>query len=210
MSADHPSKEVWEKHYTRPKSKLAYPDENLVRILARVPAPGNSFQALDFGSGSGRHCILLKEFGYEVSAADYSQNSISSIREAFPWAKTFLLDKPPYPFSDSTFDLVVCWGVLHYNPPELAREMLLDIKRIMKKGSFLAASVRAEGDTHLRVKGEKIGTPDLEGGSTWFYSEEEMRRIGSDFDSFQLGYTERTPLGKLEERICHWIFLARK
>ncbi|WP_039934206.1 class I SAM-dependent methyltransferase [Leptospira inadai] len=210
MSADHPSKQAWETHYTRSKSKLNYPDENLVRILSRIPPSTTSRQALDFGAGSGRHCVLLNEYGYEVSAADYSENSVLSIRESYPWTKTFLLDRPPYPFQNGQFDLIVSWGVLHYNHPDMAKAMLNDLRRIMKPGAYLAASVRALGDTHLQAKDGRIGTPDLKGGSTWFYSESEIMDLGSEFSSFELGYTERTPLGKLDERICHWIFLARK
>lgn len=210
MSDSHPSKEAWETHYTRTKSKLQYPDENLVRMLSKIEKHSDNPKALDFGSGSGRHCILLKDFGYEVSAGDYSENSVAAIKESYPWAKTYLLQSPPYPFADQEFDLIVSWGVLHYNPPELAKSILKDKFRILKKGGFLAASVRAEGDTHLKAESGKIGTADLKGGATWFYSEKDIRNLLSDFTSFEIGYTERTPLGKLEERICHWIFLAGK
>ncbi len=210
MSAEHPSKQAWETHYTRPKAKLSYPDENLVRMLSKITPPSSSPKALDFGSGSGRHCILLKDFGYEVSAGDYSENSVESIRTSYPWARSYLLHSPPYPFDQEEFDVIVSWGVLHYNPPELAKSMLADTLRILKKGGYLAASVRAEGDTHLKAESGKIGTADLQGGSTWFYSESDIKNLLSGFSSFEIGYTERTPLGKLEERICHWIFLAKK
>lgn len=210
MSDSHPSKEVWETHYTRSKSKLSYPDENLVRMLSKIPSIDASPKALDFGAGSGRHCILLKDFGYKVSATDYSENSVETIRKSFPWAEASLVDSPPYPFPTEEFDLIVSWGVLHYNSPELAKSILQDKFRILKKGGYLAASVRAEGDTHLQAKEGKIGTSDLKGGATWFYSEKDIRDLLNDFSMYELGYTERTPLGKLDERICHWIFLAKK
>ncbi|TGJ98327.1 class I SAM-dependent methyltransferase [Leptospira langatensis] len=210
MSAEHPSKEAWETHYTRSKSKLSYPDENLVRMLSKIQPMSPSPKALDFGSGSGRHCVLLKDFGYEVSACDYSENSVHSIKESYPWAKVSLLQSPPYPFSDEEFDLIVSWGVLHYNSPDLAKSILNEKHRILKKDGYLAASVRAVGDTHLKAEQGKIGASDLKGGATWFYSQNDIQDLLSNFSSFEMGYTERTPLGKLEERICHWIFLARK
>ncbi|TGJ99562.1 class I SAM-dependent methyltransferase [Leptospira semungkisensis] len=210
MSAEHPSKQAWETHYTRPKSKLSYPDENLVRMLSKIDQTSSSPTALDFGSGSGRHCVLLKDFGYQVSACDYSENSVHSIQESYPWAKASLLQSPPYPFADEEFDLVVSWGVLHYNSPDLAKSILAEKYRILKKGGYLATSVRALGDTHLKAQEGKIGASDLKGGATWFYSQNDIQDLLSNFSSFEMGYTERTPLGKLEERICHWIFLARK
>ncbi|PJZ70402.1 SAM-dependent methyltransferase [Leptospira perolatii] len=210
--SNHPSKKVWEAHYTREKSKLNYPDENLVRILSRVPSSFNTDnpRALDFGAGSGRHCLLLREFGYDVTAADYSENSIQTIQESYPWAKAKLVDLPPTPFANEEFELVVNWGVLHYNSLELAKQIAEDFFRILKSGGYLAGSIRAVGDTHLKALNGTIGTSDLKGGSTWFYSEEDVRTLFQNFSQLEIGYTERTPIGKLEERICHWIFLAKK
>ncbi|MBV6344965.1 class I SAM-dependent methyltransferase [Leptospira interrogans] len=204
------SRSAWNFHYTRTKSRLSYPDENLVRMLSKIDSnKQEEKKALDFGTGSGRHCVLLNEFGYQVYATDYTENSIKTVQEMFPFVKTSLGGAPPFPFEENFFDVIVSWGVLHYNSVRSARDILKEKMRILKKGGYLAGSVRAVGDTHLQVQETVVGTADLKGAYTHFYTLEELKEDLKGFSHIDFGYTERTPLGKLEERICHWIFLAK-
>ncbi|WP_017851102.1 class I SAM-dependent methyltransferase [Leptospira interrogans serovar Szwajizak] len=204
------SRSAWNFHYTRTKSRLSYPDENLVRMLSKIDSnKQEEKKALDFGTGSGRHCVLLNEFGYQVYATDYTENSIKTVQEMFPFVKTSLGGTPPFPFEENFFDVIVSWGVLHYNSARSARDILKEKMRILKKGGYLAGSVRAVGDTHLQVRETVVGTADLKGAYTRFYTLEELKEDLKGFSHIDFGYTERTPLGKLEERICHWIFLAK-
>jgi len=199
---------IWNEHYTRVKSRLLYPDENLVRILTKIEIKSGA--ALDFGAGSGRHSILLKNFGFDVTSVDYSENSLGLIKELDPSIKTVLAPEPPYPFPKDSFDLIVSWGVLHYNPEETISKILAEKHRILKKGGYLAGTIRADRDTFLRVKEGKISAKDLEGADAKLYSKENVVSLLSHFSNTQLGYMERTPIGKLDEKISHWIFLCRK
>ncbi|MCL8267677.1 class I SAM-dependent methyltransferase [Leptospira weilii] len=214
MNPSEPSsRSAWNLHYTRTKSRLDYPDENLVRMLSKIGTGYSDKQAkrkaLDFGAGSGRHCVLLNEFGYQVYATDYTENSVKTIRETCPFVKASLGGNPPFPFEENFFDVIVSWGVLHYNSAKSTQEILKEKIRILKKGGYLAGSVRAVGDTHLQAQGTAVGTEDLKGAYSRFYTLEELKEDLKDFSHTDFGYTERTPLGKLEERICHWIFLAK-
>ncbi|MBW0434517.1 class I SAM-dependent methyltransferase [Leptospira yasudae] len=214
MNPSEPSSQsAWNTHYTRNKSRLGYPDENLVRMLSKIGSEqtesSEQRKALDFGAGSGRHCVLLNEFGYQVYATDYTENSVKTISQEYPFVKASIHEHPPLTYQDGFFDVIVSWGVLHYNSVELAREILKEKKRILKPGGFLAGSVRAVGDTHLQAQGTVIQTPDLKGAYSRFYTLEELKEDLKGFSRVDFGYTERTPLGKLEERICHWIFLAK-
>lgn len=181
----------------------------LSRVFSDFQQKNLKLTALDFGAGSGRHCVLLNELGYQVYATDYTENSINTISREYPFVKTSITTEPPFPFEDAFFDVIVSWGVLHYNSVEAAAKILKDKKRILKKGGYLAGSVRAVGDTHLQAQGSTIQTPDLKGAYSRFYTLEELKEDLKDFSRVEFGYTERTPLGKLEERICHWIFLAK-
>jgi SAM-dependent methyltransferase len=199
---------IWNEHYTRVKSRLLYPDENLVRILNKIEIKSGT--ALDFGAGSGRHSILLKNFGFVVTSVDYSENSLALIKELDPSINTVLASDPPYPFSDNSFDLIVSWGVLHYNPEQTIQRIIAEKHRILKKGGYLAGTIRADSDTFLGIKEGKISAKDLAGADANLYSKESVISFLSNFSSIQLGYMERTPIGKLEEKISHWIFLCRK
>lgn len=199
---------IWNEHYTRLKAKLLYPDENLVRMLSKLDVKSGT--ALDFGAGSGRHSILLKTFGFDVAALDYSENSLSLIKELDSSIQTVLASMPPYPFSDEAFDVVVSWGVLHYNSDEMISQMISEKYRILKKNGYLLGTIRADRDTYLGIKEGKISAKDLEGANAKLFSKDTVLSLLSSFSYIQMGYMERTPIGKLEEKISHWMFLCRK
>ncbi|MBK8394424.1 MAG: class I SAM-dependent methyltransferase [Leptospiraceae bacterium] len=203
QSLNKSNPEIWNNHYNKDKSLLVFPDENLVRILSRISASGS---ALDHGAGSGRHSILLKSFGYQVSACDYSSKSIDTIQKSIPDVETSIITSDQLPYKDNQFDLIVSWGVLHYNEPENVSIIIKEIKRILKPNGFFVGTVRSSLDTHLQIDKGIIGLKDLDGGKVKLYSLDELKFLLREFKNTEFGYMERTPIGKLEERICHWIF----
>lgn len=200
--------EIWNEHYSRLKSRLSYPDENLVRILSRLE--GNGKVALDFGAGSGRHSVLLKSFGYKVTALDYTENSLKLISELDPEIETKLVGELPYPFKDESIDILITWGVLHYNSPEIIKKMITEYRRILKKDGFLVGTMRADRDTYLGAVNSKASIPDLQGAEVHLFSLSQLNELLSEFSEVKVGYMERTPIGKLDERISHWIFQCKK
>lgn len=206
MNESEKTKEIWETHYNRDKSKLAFPDENLVRIVSRLPHSG---KALDFGTGPGRHAFYLESLGFQTYACDYAENAIQDLKRNSDTIQFFHVQTPPYPLPDQEFDLVLAWGVLHYNPPEMAAQMVNEFKRIGKKDGFLIGTIRSDQDTFLQTQSNSIGTQDLEGGYIRLYSLEETKDLLSPFRDLQIGYMERTRMGQLDQRICHWIFQCR-
>jgi SAM-dependent methyltransferase len=201
------TKDVWNTHYKKEKSKLSFPDENLVRILSRLQKKG---KALDFGAGSGRHSFLLKSFGFQVVALDYAQASLEIIREADPEIETIHSESYPYPIQDSSMELVVSWGVLHYNTDLEITHIVKEYKRILKQDGYLVGTLRADKDTHLNLESGKIQLSDLKNAQARLFRLEELKDILSDFRDLQFGYMERTPIGNLDQRIAHWIFQAKK
>lgn len=198
--------EIWDKHYKKDISTLQYPDENLVRILSKLKLEGT---ALDHGSGSGRHIKLLKEFGFAVSACDYSKESILKINSLYPDVQTHWIGESSLPYQNKTFDVIVSWGVLHYNDWEDAQKIILELKRILKKGGYLIGSIRSSKDTHLKTKDQIVNLQDIKGSKVKLYEFEEVKLLLQNFEQVQYAYMERSVIGNLEERICHWIFQAK-
>ncbi|TGL62705.1 class I SAM-dependent methyltransferase [Leptospira ognonensis] len=199
---------VWDSHYKKEKSKLQYPDENLVRLLSRISPPNN--RSLDFGSGSGRHIQLLIERGFAVSASDSSSESVSQLQTLDLNIPIYLTNELPYSFPKNHFGLIVSWGVFHYNERDIARSIVVELHQAIAPGGYLLGSIRADRDTHLGIQAGQMNLSDLKGGYAETYSLEELQDLLRVFSDVQIGYTERTPLGSLEERICHWFFLAKK
>ncbi|MCW7472550.1 SAM-dependent methyltransferase [Leptospira levettii] len=201
-------KNVWDKHYERPKSKLNFPDENLVRLLSKIDPPNR--KALDFGCGSGRHTFLLQSFGYEVKACDNAKTTIDLLTKSEPSIEFLHTPNLPLPFGQNEFAVIVSWGVFHYNNRSDAKELLSSLYQSLTPNGYLLGSIRAEGDTHLGLSQGTINLTDLSGGYAETYSLQDLKDFLSIFSEVSIGYTERTPLGKLTERICHWFFLAKK
>lgn len=208
MNEQERNRATWEKHYDRSISKLGYPDENLVRILSKIEP--TSKKALDFGSGSGRHCKLLLDFGFSVLAADIADNSLALLKDIDSRIETVLISNSEMPFPKSFFGLIVAWGVLHYNQKEEAAKIVDQLYDSLESGGYLVGSIRAESDSHLALENGTIGLSDLKGGFAVTFSEKEIRSLLSKFSDLQIGYSERSPLGDISTRICHYFFLARK
>lgn len=201
-------KNVWDIHYERPKSKLNFPDENLVRLLAKIEAPNQN--ALDFGCGSGRHSYLLQNAGYTVTACDNAKTTIEVLEKENSKIRFLHTPDTKLPFLPNEFGVIVSWGVFHYNKREDANTLLQSLFNSLTPNGYLLGSIRAEGDTHLGLKQGTMNLTDLSGGYAETYSLSDLKIFLSLFSEVSIGYTERTPLGKLNERICHWFFLAKK
>ncbi|MBI3395801.1 MAG: class I SAM-dependent methyltransferase, partial [Spirochaetia bacterium] len=96
-------------------------------------------------------------------------------------------------------------GVLHYNDVRAIDSMLKEVRRILKSGGHFLGTLRAVGDSHLETNAD---LPDVQ---VRFFSESEARSlIAAVFENVELGYAERSPVGQLDRRVCHWIFRAIK
>ena len=98
---------------------------------------------------------------------------------------------------------------MHYNTLEDAFKIVNEIKRVLKPNGYFTGTVRSSSDTHLKSNDGVIGLADLSGGKVKLYSLDELKSLLKEFANIQFGYMERTPMGKLDERICHWIFQAK-
>ncbi|HQO39482.1 MAG TPA: class I SAM-dependent methyltransferase [Spirochaetota bacterium] len=208
----------WDIHYTRGKSALTYPDENLVRLLGHelTSRKATGLRALDTGCGSGRHLFLLENRGMEFSAGtDYSLNALEICRAS---GQKLLVncDNRALPFRDSSFDIVIAWGSLHYSLKDETRAMASELLRITAPGGVLFATLRRDNDTYLRT-GEHLGNnvwrtklDDLEGSTVSFYSEDEVKLIFSGFGELKYGFMERSIVGDRSKVISHWVISARR
>ncbi len=206
----------WNNHYRKNRSALTFPDENLVRLIARalredeirLPA-----RALDMGCGSGRHVQLLEEFGLEATGSDVS---FEGLRSAVRFTtRLALCDNRFLPFPDKTFDLVVAWGSLHYGLKEESRAMIRETGRVLKPGGLLMATLRSDRDTALK-RGKELGNnqwltdlEEIQGSTVSIFTRKEAESLFEELFHGETGLTERIPPGQ-ERRISHWIIRARR
>lgn len=195
---------VWETHYTRERARQLYPDENVVRLLKRnFAVPQTGTRALDLGSGSGRHLPLLAEHFSEVVACDFSHTSLKMSDCTIKRSQAAL---PELPFADSSFDFVLCWGVLHYLDAALLGPAVTSLERILKKGGHVFLTLRADSDTHLAAQ---LHTGDLREGHARLFSKKEALELFARFKTTQYGFIARQPLGE-EGLVAHHLLFCEK
>ncbi len=208
----------WDLHYRRDRSVLAYPDENLVRLVSAFlkGKEPERLAAVDLGCGSGRHLGTLREMGLGfVAGTDFSMEALSGSAASYG-APLIATDNTALPFRDSSFDLAVAWGSLHYCDKTAMADMMKEIHRVLKRGGCLAGTLRSSRDTHMRRgihRGGNVWTTDLEDlkrAVVSFYDEEELRSALSLFKDFAYGIMERTVPGDMTRIISHWYYRAEK
>lgn len=202
-----PNRDAWDRHYTRKKSEQDYPDENLVRLLKANPGTC----ALDLGCGSGRHIQLLHDLGFsQIHATDVSETAVEHCRRKYRFAvyhplEARMLRKNQFelPLSDESLDVVVAWGVLHYNPAVMRTNMLREISRILRPGGSFLGTLRSSRDTHFTAN------PDMSDAEIVLFSKKEATDLLKDyFCDVRMGHAERIPVGSTK-RVSHWMFQAR-
>jgi len=93
---------------------------------------------LDFGCGFGYGTKMLLKEDREVIGVDISKEAIDYAKKNYPGPKYLEIFENKIPFPNDYFDAVIAFEVIeHVKDPEL---LLLEIKRVMKKGAKLYIS----------------------------------------------------------------------
>ena len=101
--------------------------------------PGDKL--LDVGIGTGLSSVLFAKAGVEIHGLDGSEAMLNICRKKniAHDLKLFNLDELPLPYSDATFDHVICVGVFHFFP--IIEPIVSEVPRIMKKDGIFAFTV---------------------------------------------------------------------
>lgn len=194
---------VWNQHYQRERAQQFFPDENVVRLLRKkfTTRYGN---ALDLGTGSGRHLPLLVEHFATVVACDFSRESLYiTPKEQCLKVQAAL---PHLPFSAETFDFILCWGVLHYLDEGMLRPAIAGIYEILKPKGSIFLTLRSAHDTHLAMQ---LARGDLAGGQAQLFTRDEALALFSSFRAVDYGFIARQPLGE-EGVVAHHMLYVQK
>jgi ubiquinone/menaquinone biosynthesis C-methylase UbiE len=128
--------EDWARFYKDPKPATMNA-QNLVSrrrfalemLEARVP-PGSN--VLDIGCGTGHLAAELMQRGYTAWGVDLSDAMVEYAREHYNRDRFRVGDIEQIPFSDNTFDAVMCLGVMEYL--EKDEPALREMWRVLKPG----------------------------------------------------------------------------
>ncbi len=127
--------------------------------VCRHADPRSIKSMLDWGCGCGRILSYFSKFSgipricgcdIDAEAIAWCQKNLSLVEAS---------EIPPYPptnYADNAFDLVVSYSVLTHLSKEVQFAWLEEIRRILKPGGLLIASVHGEFAASYRFQGTKI------------------------------------------------------
>jgi SAM-dependent methyltransferase len=154
----------WDACWGNEESQPWYPDEQVVRFLARYVTRRTGFAAnavrhaagatpsgLDLGCGKGRHVLLMCELGIRAHGLDVSDVAIAF---AQAWLKsrglsadlrTGSMTELPYP--DASLEFIVSHGVFDHALQAVRLKAAAEVERVLKPGGRFFVSVISERDS---------------------------------------------------------------
>jgi len=216
--------EVWNKQYREKGYFIKYPDEDLIRFMAKYfyNAPDRKgIKILDIGSGVGRNTIYLAKEGFSAFGVEATDSGIkiSQRRQEIEGVDAVFkkgnLTKIPFP--EEYFDAVVDIQAIQHNTYREINEILQEIKRVLKPDGIFFAKMVSIRD-HYFKKGrviEKHTLDDIGGGTfvnagiTHFFDLDELRSLMSLFTEVNIEYTE-TSFNTMKEKNVYWLITAKK
>ncbi len=193
----------WDDFYTlyRNSNPLRWPDINVVRLVKKVRLPKDS-KVLDIGCGEGRHVRFFTEEGYSVFCVDASEAALNVCRVLYGIDREHLIniniESGLKIFDEGSFDLILCWGVLHYirNPERIIK----DIYNMLKNGAFAILSFTSLRDerssaAHICNKYEYDEVIDL------------VKNIG--FKLLNIGLTENSFFTDNKIESYYWVLVEK-
>jgi SAM-dependent methyltransferase len=95
---------------------------------------------LDLGCGIGQYSKWFMENGYEVISSDISKIALKKVKE-FNNNVVYLDMREKLPFEDNKFDVVFANLSIHYFSDSDTKDLMNEIKRILKKDGLFIGSV---------------------------------------------------------------------
>jgi len=213
------SKEYWKQNAAMPKGRLKG-DQWLPRHIENIPPNAN---VLELGCGEGYDTQYLLSKGCKVISTDLSQDHLDKTKETILRmpkvigetidSQLMLLDLTSETdwkkFADSCYDVVVASLCLHYFTPQQTRQIIKEIKRVLKPNGKLFARINSTNDLE---HGANDGTPIenennfrlTKDGTKRFFNKHDIQKFFGQFGGIDTA-VERTELyGRKQTKKVLW------
>ena len=212
----------YEEHYKNIHSKKVYPSlylrhQYILEMLEDIK-PG---KALDIGCGSGAMVRDLLDKGFDVVAADISQNMLDATRKTVAGhsrakhVEYTLQDIESMTLKSNAFDVVVCAGVIEYLKTDY--NSLREIHRVLKPGgiafistqNLLGPNTLTQPLLHMlpaRLRNKLVTVKQHRCHIPWRL-DRNLKKVGfvkEDF-AYHHFYPVIIPLDRLCKRFCVWL-----
>ena len=150
---------------------------------------GVETEIIDLGCGvTGNNTLFLLEKGKRVISCDFAEEALNEVKK-IKGSKTLLFDMlDPFPFDDSSTDLVIADLSLHYFKEKDTIRIIGEIARVLKPSGYLFFRLNSTNSTEYKkmVKnGEEEIEPNLffsKNMEKRFFDKESIKSFFKDFD----------------------------
>ena len=152
-------KKIYTEFYVKSKKSILYPSEYLVRIFkseinkSKFNFPNFKNQKLlDLSCGDGRNLQLFYNLKFKVFATEISNEIIKKVKKITKIKIKYKVGtNASLPFDDDFFDFIVSSNSCYYiDQGKSLKKNLMEIKRVMKKNSFLIGSIPSIGNYYFK------------------------------------------------------------
>ncbi|MEG0618846.1 MAG: class I SAM-dependent methyltransferase [Bacilli bacterium] len=176
---------IWDKiHFLYKDKKVVY-DDWLLNYNEIIETARNGI-ILDLGCGMGNNTLYLKDKNIKCISADYSVVALQTVKKTIN-TNTLEMDiRKKFPFKENSLDLIIADLSLHYFSKTETLEILKEIKRVLKKDSYLLFRVNSIEDVnHGAIGGEFIEENYYltEGYNKRFFNEKDLEFFFKDFNN---------------------------
>ncbi|MDK2833374.1 MAG: hypothetical protein PWR29_1341 [Methanolobus sp.] len=191
---------VWDEEYRH----VRWGGPRPVSDVEKEVLPGSL--VLDAGCGNGRYMLPLSRI-YNVVGVDVARNALSEARSYLArsdrHAECIASTLTALPFSDNSFEAVVCYGVMQHLFESERRLAVEEIKRVLKPSGILFIEVFGTDDMRFGGREAEHNTFVRKGGIIYHYfTEQELASLLGGFVQVDLQSikTEKTFNGELHIR----------
>ncbi|WP_406660438.1 class I SAM-dependent methyltransferase [Methanolobus sp. ZRKC3] len=177
---------AWDEEYRH----VTWGGPRSISMVEEFMSSSSSSRLLDAGCGNGRYSLPLSR-KYDVVGIDVSANAISKaqtyIKKSGHDALLLVSTITDLPFSENSFDAVICYGVLQHLLEHERKQTVDEFRRVLKPGALLF--FEAFGVEDMRYGGEELEKDTFvrKGGIIYHYfSEKELRSLFSEFETVKL------------------------
>ena len=129
----------WNDVYARDKVDTTQHDPWLARYIEFLEAKREGVM-LELGCVSGQDARFLTERGFRLVATDFSEEALRLTRQTAPQADTQPLDlTQPFPFTDTSFSVVIAGLSLHYLSWSKTQKIIQEVRRCLEPQGLLLA-----------------------------------------------------------------------
>ena len=143
--------EYWNNVYTSIKNNEITYDLWLDKYMD-ILEKSKDTSIIDLGCGSGNDSVYLNERNYKVISCDYSTEALNIIKKNIKNSNIVEMDLTrEFPFEDAMAEIIIADLSLHYFNDDTTKNILNEIKRVLKSGGYLIARINTIDDVNFNA-----------------------------------------------------------